>query len=65
MKVLAEQAVIKVDGKRRILTAVLVTALGGHRVVYFDKDGIEIYSEPAGTSQFKDLVRKIKSEEGN
>lgn len=55
MKELAKEAVIKIDGKRRVLRALLVTSLGGRRVIYVDKDGYEIHSEPLFKSQFKNV----------
>lgn len=56
MKVLAEEAAVRVDnGQWRVLRAVLVTSLGGRRIIYLDKDGFEVYSEPLCKSQFRDV----------
>ena len=62
LKVLAEEAAVRVDGKWRTLRAILVPSVGGRRVVYLDKDGIEVYHEPANKSQFADIVKQIKVE---
>ena len=65
LKVLAEEAAVCVDGKWQILRAVLVNTLGGHKVIYFDKNGIEVHSEMASRSQFKDVIKKMKNEKGD
>lgn len=61
MKVLANEAVVKVNGQYRTLRAILVTSLGGKKVVYLDRDGYEVYSEALCKSQFKGM--KIKGDE--
>ena len=53
MKILAEEAMVRVDSRWRTLRAVLVTALGGKKVIYLDRDGIEVHSEPYSKSQFR------------
>lgn len=53
MKILSEEAAVKIDGKWRTLRAILVTSTGGRKVVYLDKDGCEVYSEALCKSQFK------------
>jgi len=58
MKVLSEEAAIRIDGKWRTLRAILVTTLGGRRVVYLDKEGVEVYSEPVCKSQFRNVKTK-------
>ena len=63
MKVLAEEAAVRIDGKWRTLLAILVTTLGGRKVIYLDRDGIEVYAETASKSQFKEIIKKIKNEE--
>lgn len=61
MKVLANEAVVKVNGQWRVLRAVLVTSLGGRKVVYLSKEGFEVYSEALCKSQFKNM--KITEDE--
>jgi hypothetical protein len=53
LQLLAKETVIKVDGKWRALRAVLVTTKGGRKVIYLDRDGHEVYSEPLCKSKFK------------
>lgn len=53
IKVLSEQANIKINGKWMTLKAVLVAKPGGKRVTYIDSEGNEIYTEPLCRSQFK------------
>ena len=55
MKVLANEAAVKVNGQYRTLRAILVTSLGGSKVIYLDKDGYEVYSEALCKSQFKNI----------
>ena len=61
MKELAKEAAVKVDGQYRTLRAILVTSLGGRKVIYLDKDGFEVYSEALCKSQFKNI--SIKEDE--
>ena len=65
MKVLESEALVRINGQFRALKAVLVLGRGGYRVIYLDKDGCEAYSEPLSKSQFKDLIKEIKSETKN
>lgn len=58
MKVLAKEAAVRVNGQWRVLQAILVTALGGSKVIYLDKDGFEVYSEALCKSQFKKMMIK-------
>jgi hypothetical protein len=60
IKVLANEAAVRVDGKWRVLKAILVTSLGGRKVVYLDKDGCEVSSEPLCKSKFR--VTKVVEE---
>ncbi len=53
VKVLKEQATVKVGDKWLTLKAVLTTTAGGRRVIYVDNDGSEKHSEPLSRSQFK------------
>lgn len=61
MKVLAEEAAVRVQGQWRTLRAILVTSLGGRKVVYLDKDGFGVHAEALCKSQFKDV--KIDEED--
>lgn len=61
MKVLSNEAAIKVNGQWRTLRAILVTSLGGRKVIYLDKDGFEVYSEALCRSQFRNM--KIEEDE--
>jgi hypothetical protein len=63
LRVLSEETAVRVDGRWRMLRAVLVTAMGGRRVVYFDSNGVEVHSEPLCKSKFKNL--KIEQEGTN
>jgi hypothetical protein len=58
MKVLAKEAAVRVNGQWRVLQAILVTSLGGSKVIYLDKDGFEVYSEALCKSQFKKMMIK-------
>ncbi|CDX01528.1 Hypothetical protein DPCES_1641 [Desulfitobacterium hafniense] len=55
IKVLDEQANIKIDGKWVTLKAVLVAKRGGKTVVYIDSEGNEVHKEPLCRSQFKGI----------
>jgi len=58
MKELAKEAVVKVNGEYRVLRAVLVSAIGGHKVIYFDSDGREVHSERLSKSQFRGVKQE-------
>lgn len=58
MKVLAKEAAVRVNGQWRVLQAILVTTLGGSKVIYLDKDGFEVCSEALCKSQFKNLPKE-------
>lgn len=53
IKILSEQATVKVDGQWLTLRAVLTTTAGGRRVIYVDHNGFEKHSEPFCRSQYK------------
>lgn len=60
LEVLAEEILVKVDGKRTICKAVLLSDKGGHVVSYL-VDGVEVKSQPLYRSPFKDKVKEIKA----
>jgi len=62
IKTLSEACVVCVEGKWRELKAVLVSVAGGHKVVYLDRDGLEVHIEQAAKSQFKEEIKKIRKE---
>jgi hypothetical protein len=53
--IISEQAHIKLNGKWMVLKAILVSKPGGHRVVYINAEGTEVYNEPLCRSQFKGI----------
>lgn len=55
LKVLSEQATVKVGDKWLVLKAILVAKTGGKIVVYVDADGNEVYKEHLCRSQFKGI----------
>lgn len=55
VKVLSEQANIKIDGKWVTLKAILVSKARGKTVVYVDSEGNEVHTEPLCRSQFKGI----------
>lgn len=55
VKVLSEQANIKIDGKWLVLKAILVAKPGGKTVLYIDADGNEVHKEHLCRSQFKGI----------
>lgn len=61
LNVLAEEILIKVDGKRTMCKAVLLSDRGGHVVSYLDKEGVELKSQPLYRSPFKAKVKEIKA----
>lgn len=60
LDVLAEEILIKVDGKRVLCKAVLLSDKGGHVVSYI-ANGAEVKSQPLYRSPFKDKVKEIKA----
>jgi hypothetical protein len=63
MQTLAEETIIRIDGKWRTVRAVLVVSRGGKKVIYLDRDGHEVFSEAVCKSKFKDVVKKLKQED--
>ena len=61
VQVLAEEAIVRIDGQFRVLRAVLVLGRGGYRVVYLDRDGREVHKEPLSRSQFKDTALTVET----
>lgn len=56
VKVLSEQANIKVGGKWMVLKALLVRKPRGKAVLYIDAEGNEVHQEPLCKSQFKNVT---------
>lgn len=59
LNVLAEEILVKVNGKRTMCKAVLLSDKGGHVVSYL-VDGVEVKSQPLYRSPFKAKVKEIK-----
>lgn len=55
VKVLSEQATVKVGTKWLVLKAILVAKHRGKAVIYIDSEGNEVYQEPLCKSQFKNM----------
>lgn len=58
IKTLDPVAKIRIDGKLVIAEAVLAQETGGKKVVYLDREGNQIYSQPLCRSAYKDLGQK-------
>jgi|GEM_PF-945824 len=59
LDILAEEILVKVNGKRTMCKAVLISDKGGHVVSYW-VDGVEVKSQPLYRSPFKAKVKEIK-----
>ena len=64
MRVLSENAVVKVNNRFLTLKAILAPVSGGRVVVYVDSGGNEVHREPLNKSQFKALVKNNENESG-
>lgn len=60
LDILAEEILVKINGKRVLCKAVLLSDKGGHVVSYL-VDGVEVKSQPLYRSPFKDKVKEIKA----
>ena len=60
IEVLEEEVLVKVDGKRIMCKAVLISDRGGHVVSYL-VDGVEVKSQPLYRSPFKDKVKELRA----
>lgn len=55
IKVLSEQATVKVGSKWLVLKAILIAKHRGKAVIYIDGEGNEVHQEPLCKSQFKGI----------
>jgi hypothetical protein len=60
LNILADEILVKVNGKRTMCKAVLLSDRGGHIVSYLI-DGVEVKSQPLYRSPFKAKVKEIKA----